>query len=227
MGYNEIMVAQAKSRVLRELGIDITPGKVLTFNGDTTGLEMTDDNAFAIFTPTWDLSTIAKVTISIEGEPITLTPSDEGFSEVIRNVDESSFLGKKATLVAMNPDDVYTTKVEFATTTTPIKPEYLPGVCLPVVEITSAEYPQSGIVVLSAEERERINNALGLSSLLIFKFKEALVGNPVMVPVIMSATLLEIDGSIGYIMVNESKDKIVLGYPAQNGDPGYWQMGAA
>ena len=35
----------------------------------------------------------------------------------------------------------------------PIKPEYLPGVCLPVVEITSAEYPTAGgTVALSAEE---------------------------------------------------------------------------
>lgn len=45
----------------------------------------------------------------------------------------------------------------------PIDPKFLPGVCLPVVEITSAEYPQSGTVALSAEESAALTAAASMN----------------------------------------------------------------
>ena len=42
----------------------------------------------------------------------------------------------------------------------PIDQKFLPGVCLPVVEITSAAYPESGTVELSAEESVKLDAAV-------------------------------------------------------------------
>lgn len=55
-------------------------------------------------------------------------------------------------------------------TITPISDKYLPGVCLPVVEITSAEYSMENAVELSAKESAQFTAAAEASLPVVVKF---------------------------------------------------------
>lgn len=83
--------------------------------------------------------------------------SDSFFFGVVIALDGSGAVAKLVDCVSGN-----TFGVE-AETIHPIDPKFLPGVCLPVVEITSAEYPtEGGIVALSAEENAALLKAAEL-----------------------------------------------------------------
>lgn len=61
----------------------------------------------------------------------------------------------------------------FTETIHPIDPKFLPGVCLPVVEVTSAPYSfeEGNIVSLTAEESARFNAAVGASDFVLIKIR--------------------------------------------------------
>ena len=95
-------------------------------------------------------------------------------------------------------------------TITPIDPKYLPGVCLPVVEIASAEYPFSGDpVALSAEESAKFAAA-------------AETGLPVVIKLTLNSMSLTAQYMSGLYMGNFGSGILSFAF-SENG----WVMGAA
>ena len=95
-------------------------------------------------------------------------------------------------------------------TITPIDPKYLPGVCMPVVEITSAEYPFSGdTVALSAEESAKFAAA-------------AETGLPVVIKLTLNSMSLTAQYMSGLYMGNLGDGTLSFAL-SENG----WVMGAA
>lgn len=230
MNYNEIMVTQAKSRVLRDLGVDIEPAKLILdeplgadasgdFGGATIYInqnekpgKIEEGKVYTVTTDSGSFTSVCKATtledntaLLFIGNGKLFALEDTGESFVISLLaDEFSTM-----LYAVDYDNGSHMKIVSEETIHPIDPKFLPGVCLPVVEITSAEYPTDGIVELSAEEITQIDNALCLSSLIIFKFKGVFNDLSIMLPVIMSATPFDVEGITAYAMTNESKDKVL------------------
>lgn len=183
MGFDPMCVTT--KRVLKKLGGDKISGAVFTFDGNPEGkpknglyVKISDKR------PDW--STFVKVKGIMYGQSVELTVSDlkvihSGVGTyftyqdipivMIVYLEKSGSITSDVPLglyVLCDPDtNSYVSYVEFAETIHPIEPKYLPGVCLPVVELTTMipvlESSDSGSEAsLSDVENNALNNAVGL-----------------------------------------------------------------
>lgn len=157
-------------RVLKKLGGDKIPSKVYTFNGDASGKHVFG-NAVKISDDAPDLKKATKLVITyddgtaIEFSPDVLTfeenPYLQGFLDP--RVPETIFAASvhvgddetPAGLYVINEPSLYISRIEFAETIVPIDPKYLPGVCLPVVELSTAVTAEGA--TLTAEESAKMD----------------------------------------------------------------------
>lgn len=177
-----ITLAMAKAYSDSKGGYARKDTKTLTWDGDTTNSENIFDTAVVkISDEIVDLSTASAVTLRMmDGGGETLAKNDftvfyeEGLQLLTYPLDDKVLLVNVPVesenvfapgLYATVFEDVYRFESVTLVTETihPIDPKYLPGVCLPVVEITSAEYPQSGTVALSAEESAALTAAASMN----------------------------------------------------------------
>lgn len=165
--------------ILRKLGGDKISGKVYTFNGDTTGLETAYYNGiqFVMLADEYfDPNTIEHITVSVSGSVVELSKDQfwieeesdaiatahvvltefQGATVPIALIQKSNDGSQKAFCVLADPNyQAYVTRVKFADTIVPVSKDYLGGVCLPVVEITTL--PTLGTVPLSDAENAKLN----------------------------------------------------------------------
>jgi len=190
MNYNEIMVAQAKSRVLRELGIDKETTKTVVLP-ETVGITY-DSTPFGHFFPPISLTVGEKYVVVFNGTVYHCTcykfNGPDGIEQLILgnmltpNTGEpfaiSSAMGGDTPVVPIDPgtgspvnlESVTLEIYQEATTTTPIKLEYLPGVCLPVVELeTVLPDFNDGTVTISGKDKTALNTMFNARTPIILR----------------------------------------------------------
>lgn len=172
----EEMANHAANKAIRDLEASGRVGRsekpVYTFNGNAEGKETTD-NLVKISNDTPDLSTAEKIIIRTydTGEAVEVTKdmlsiAHAGAAEyaelggtilvmVVKDADNAS----NGIYVQCN-EFAYASRIEFAETIHPISDKYLPGVCLPVVELTTK--PTADGVPLNDAEMKQVDAALRL-----------------------------------------------------------------
>ena len=171
---------------------DIEPGKVLTFNGDATGKYIYDYGSIdlvRISEAVIDLNAVTKVVLTVGGNNQELTDIstaelDENTDVIVAKMGEHAptlvivfkqDIGneKKGVYFAYDPDGnllgapAWVSRIETPETIHPIDPKFLPGVCLPVVELSTAVDNEQ--VELTAAETAQLASALETSDLAIIK----------------------------------------------------------
>lgn len=144
MNYNEIMVAQAKSRVLRELGVKTEPGKVLLKETTASYGVVTEYIGLAVG-KTYNVSFLGGTFQAVckAGEEIRYIGNLSLLIEDAENTGEAFCIaevvedGENGTVWSFSVEGEEFT-VSTAETIHPINPKFLPGVCLPVVELETA-----------------------------------------------------------------------------------------
>ena len=146
-------------QILRKLGGDKNPGKVITFDGNLSGKETfeIEPGMFLVklSDDVYDINNVESITISdFDGEK---TLQKDAFTIVYDGSLPAIALGETP-CVTVIPEDgheglpiglfvfymtengfsVYPSKIQLAETIVPIDQKYLPGVCLPVVELETA-----------------------------------------------------------------------------------------
>lgn len=176
-------------KVLKNLGGDKISGKVYTFDGNTEGKYCIPESPmYKISNDTPDLSKVSSIRITTEdgimdvpasqctintdaGAPALLA-GDLCAVIVVENNIFSDMEVENGLYVVCYPDDVfYTSSIEFAETIVPIDQKYLPGVCLPVVELSTE--PTTEGAVLTAEESAKLDKVAALKLPIIVKFNLA------------------------------------------------------
>ena len=177
MSFDPVTYAMAKAYSDKKGGY-VEPGKVYTFDGNADGKTAIPVSSefvgVKISNDTPSVEQITKVVFEADADGehhvIEMTPemwtvyTASGLKGLVLDgalfvfvsdgsVHESGFY-------VVTNESGYVSYVEFEETIHPIKPEYLPGVCLPVVEITSTAIPESDRVELTAEEKAQIEAAL-------------------------------------------------------------------
>ena len=215
----------------------VEPGMVLTFDGNTTGKEtfVDADMGFSlvkISDKVYDLSKVNKVVVTATktGETTAFTPTvikSPGVSMLDDNGqivfaiasdgtnEEVSFLPSIGTWVSFT-DEAYVSRLEFAETIHPIDPKFLPGVCLPVVEITSAVYDGSANAVLTEGESAELDSACASSTHVIVNVPiyEGVPGYPVL------CRVMKMDGAVLLMGMIGSAEFI-----ADKNEDGLWKIG--
>ena len=150
-GFNPFNVTT--KRVLKKLGGDMRRYSI-TFDGDTTGLRTytapdTGLSYVGLLKNYVDPDELVTITVSIGGDTVKFNKADWRLNQsadddsyaVIVNYQEQGILiassGPDYFDVIADPNyNAYVSRIEFAETViVPIDQEYLPGVCLPVVEL--------------------------------------------------------------------------------------------
>lgn len=162
---------------------------VLTFNGDRAGKTVVSDDYFtyvrlysAVAPETITKAAVMTIGGAVEytADAFTITElSGTGYAISINSmigilvVPEDCDFAIAGTYAATNCDGAPTTSTEFYTscieteTIHKIDPKFLPGVCLPVVELSTE--PTTEGVELTAEENTKLNEALSQSPLVILQ----------------------------------------------------------
>lgn len=144
--------------VLGKLGGDIKKTATIAFNGDTNGKETFVDaseglSLVKISNKVYDFSSVTKVVVHIretaeeaksqigeiataDGISVITGAGGEGLAFSTDGTVESMSFLSPGTWVSFG-DTSYVTRIEFAETIVPIDQKYLPGVCLPVVELST------------------------------------------------------------------------------------------
>lgn len=142
-------------------------GGSLIWDGNTEGKEVYNENFVRVSTKALDLNEIATVTLSENGEVTTIAASegnvivDNGASLFIADVPliisvsvagtaDFAYFDVGTYLFTTPEADAYVSSVTFKETIHPIDPKYLPGVCLPVVELSTV-IAESGTALTEAE----------------------------------------------------------------------------
>lgn len=147
----------AKSMVIDELSESgqvghVEPGKVYTYDGNlenAEGMTIVDEIIFAqIATGEFDLNKVARAELVYYGQSVALTSADmqvttdaDGTQKLIATVAGITLPGivcKDDKLFVFSMGEHHVKTVEFAETIHPIKPKFIPGAVLPVVELSTA-----------------------------------------------------------------------------------------
>lgn len=175
MWLSEEGIAFATNRTLRKLGVNITPSAVYTYDGNQEGkVTFTQGGVTAVRVgEAVDPNSIQKVIGVLDGQEMEILADAITLSEsggiTFLNADGASFvcivtgdndIGASPGTYATQNEWYYVSRIEVTETTTPIDPKYLPGVCLPVVELTTAPTEQGA--QMSAEESAKLDEALAL-----------------------------------------------------------------
>lgn len=152
-----IDINQAANKVMKRLTNSgqvgrTEPAKVFTFDGDTTGKE-TYSNMVKVSDEILDLSQITKIAVYaveadvseemstadlklLEGDGCAFLMTPDGGVTFV-----ASYSVKKDDftpgIYVIATENAYVSRIEFSETIHPIDPKYLPGVCLPVVELST------------------------------------------------------------------------------------------
>ena len=167
----------AANKVLRKLGVYAEPAKVYTFDGKITDEDETNGNLANINgAPYWkfgvgsfDLNNIVKAEFCAQGTTVELvefivTTDENGVQTAVANIDGMEL----PAVVAFDGclygfcegNAAYIAKISFAETIHPIDPKYLPGVCLPVVDINIVSASVSeGYFVFDTESCDNLTSA--------------------------------------------------------------------
>lgn len=140
MGFDPITLALARGYAdSQRLGY-AEPGAVLTFDGNFDCVT-TSDNLLLLTSKEYDIYSITSVTIQtgtitteIPRSSATVAEIDGAYGLVFSDIALVVVQPGKGTLVYATKAQ-YVTRVEFAETIHTIDEKYLPGVCLPVVEL--------------------------------------------------------------------------------------------
>lgn len=163
-----ITLAMAKAYTDQKAGYT-EPGKAIfnialtdgsNYDVVVTGKELTVGETYTVITESGSFSAVCKDFNggALLGNLASINPSGENTGEsfaVYVGVDKGEAFG-----VAVDQNGGSFIKITTPETIHPIDPKFLPGVCLPVVEIASAPYPESGTVELSAEESAKLDAAV-------------------------------------------------------------------
>ena len=153
MGYDPIF--PTTKGILRKLGGDKISSKVFTYDGKAEELEkfpdISEQYTYAkIAKDAPSLHTLKKIggtfangsQIEASAEELTIETAIDGDAEVAY----MTYMGSTVPFLVYSMGNLfvysmagfgYCSKVEFAETIVPIDPKYLPGVCLPVVELST------------------------------------------------------------------------------------------
>ena len=193
MANENVAKALVMSELKREGQIGYTePGAVLTFDGNDTDKE-TFMGLVRISNKVLDLSKVTTITVSVrEGGTAEQVNSDilecvEGsghsilmansviFAAVVTVEDEDSLPGT----YVVSDENAFVSRLEFAETVVPIKPEYLPGVCLPVVELRTALTEEGA--PLTTEESAKLTDAASrkLPCVIVASYHDEAIGQTV------------------------------------------------
>lgn len=161
-----LTLALAQKKALEAMGIKIEPSKVLTYDGKGETFAHNGHSYAKITSDAYDLTKVKSITVSLGGEYVTLS----GDALAVSHDDEMGYDVLSATYMGMTlpaviaveglslcvyDDEIgYVTRIEFTETIHPIDPKYLPGVCLPVVEIadvTAITATESAAITAAAE----------------------------------------------------------------------------
>lgn len=163
MGYDPIEVNQAAAKATREIrkdgGAGYSEPNVFTFDGKSEGkVEIADTRLYKISDKIPDVSDFVACRGFLQGSVLELSAVDctikkeSEVGSISVNLDgtgdscivcviyssENIFNVKPGLYVMCYSDnDTYVSYIEFAETIHPIDPKYLPGVCLPVVELST------------------------------------------------------------------------------------------
>lgn len=163
------------------------PGKVLTYDGNKTGKPVIGDIMVKISDNPIDLNAVESITVAgvtVLKENFSVEGEDQGAAlfmggmVVVASYTEDVDVGDgnvatKGVWVA-HSDTGYVSKVVLAETIVPIDQKYLPGVCLPVVELTTE--PTAEGAVLTAEESAKLDAVATLKLPIIVKCN---IGSPI------------------------------------------------
>ena len=151
-----------EKQILRKLGGDKNPGKVITFDGNLSGKEAFEIEPGVFFVKlsddVYDLNNTESITIfdfdgektyqkdaftiGYNGPMCSILLNERPYVLVIsEDIPESLSKGLWITYMTDNGFFVYPSKIQIAGTIVPIDQKYLPGVCLPVVELSTAFAP--------------------------------------------------------------------------------------
>lgn len=159
-----LTLSLAVQKTLRALGIDGEPEKVLTWDGDTSDAIDTDSGPLVkVHDKFMDMNKVSSISIDSNVLPnfekkvipfsdlSVITDEEEKLqvvfpSESIKELNFSIISFMPGTHAEPLEEGVYiafdvayhVSEIIFAATTTPIDPKFLPGVCLPVVELSTA-----------------------------------------------------------------------------------------
>ena len=163
-----------EKQILRKLGGDKIPSKVFTYDGNAEETQEIGGITYAKIADTApDLHNVTKAVYTapngstIEYSSEKLTVEDLGSGQIIKASLGSTtgtviILDQSGLWVYAQPGFGYCSYVEFAETIVPIDQKYLPGVCLPVVELsadTMTAIFTSGSANATAEEASVIISA--------------------------------------------------------------------
>ena len=138
-----------EKQILRKLGGDKIPSKVFTYDGNAEETQEIGGITYAKIADTApDLHNVTKAVYTapngstIEYSSEKLTVEDLGSGQIIKASLGSTtgtviILDQSGLWVYAQPGFGYCSYVEFAETIVPIDQKYLPGVCLPVVELST------------------------------------------------------------------------------------------
>ena len=193
-----VTLAMAKAYTDKKAGY--SEQNVFTFDGNPKG-----DSIFGGYTKISnkapDVNTLVSVSGFMGGQPLELSAADcqvqkddimsyinfsgRAIAMVVYKADDEAIVGLY--VICDTASNSYVSRIEFAETIHPIDPKYLPGVCLPVVEletVISSELPET---VLSAADSAKMDALNGEACILKFGFP--FVGNV--------ATIRAVVGSLG------------------------------
>ena len=163
-----------------------SPGAMLTFDGDTTNKVVIFEEleVVKIFDDFLDLNNIKRIECIIQGERnvfekagLAILEEDGIFGAGVVGIHLPLVFAVQENTQGAEPGvyaniagfpDVYVTRIEFAETVHTIKPKFLPGVCLPVVELDTV--PSSDGVELSEGDIAKLTE-LGSNFPFVLKFK--------------------------------------------------------
>ena len=155
-----------EKQILRKLGGDKNPGKVITFDGNLSGKEAFEIEPGVFFVKlsddVYDLNNTESITIfdfdgektyqkdaftiGYNGPMCSILLNERPYVLVIsEDIPESLSKGLWITYMTDNGFFVYPSKIQIAGTIVPIDQKYLPGVCLPVVELSTTFSPGTAI----------------------------------------------------------------------------------
>lgn len=183
-----LTLSLAVKKALAALGVKITPSEVLTWDGDFDDTEMILGALYAckITDKYMDLNSVESFVVKYDnGDTKTLTASecivrtDTGMQILMSVGDETPYVfSSPADVEGMMNKGLYFTRspefyveqITFAGTIHPIDQKYLPGVCLPVVELETVISIDSDETVLSAADAAKMDALNGHPCILKFAF---------------------------------------------------------
>ena len=200
--FNPIEINAAARKTAKLLGESGGAGRAengkITFDGDTTGKEVvsvTEGSFVAITDKPMDLTSVSRIVLTNEGGK-TMEVTKAQISATSEKL--SASIGEASPVLLFSADYVYAfcdqgMYVSLVETETihPIDPKYLPGVCLPLLELSTE--PTTEGAELTEEEVAAINALNGAPCILQFKFTAA--ADTVSFKAYGSATLLS-DGTL-------------------------------